>query len=161
MLLGGFWHGASWNFIIWGAIHGVGLGIHKIWMLLTGKVLKKVNNTFIYKVIMGLVTFHFVCFGWVFFKAEDFEIAKAMLSQIFYNFDVSVFMPFYENYQEVLWMIGFAMLIHLIPDGLVDKLLDKPKTIPLVFYIMVFFCFLLLYGFFKSSEQVMPIYLQF
>ncbi|MDY3536902.1 MBOAT family protein [Riemerella anatipestifer] len=161
MLLGGFWHGASWNFIIWGAIHGVGLGIHKIWMLLTGKALKKVNNTFIYKVIMGLVTFHFVCFGWVFFKAEDFEIAKAMLSQIFYNFDVSVFMPFYENYQEVLWMIGFAMLIHLIPDGLVDKLLDKTKTIPLVFYIMVFFCFLLLYGFFKSSEQVMPIYLQF
>ncbi|MRM83503.1 MBOAT family protein [Riemerella anatipestifer] len=161
MLLGGFWHGASWNFIIWGAIHGVGLGIHKIWMLLTGKALKKVNNTFIYKVIMGLVTFHFVCFGWVFFKAEDFEIAKAMLFQIFYNFDVSVFMPFYENYQEVLWMIGFAMLIHLIPDGLVDKLLDKPKTIPLVFYIMVFFCFLLLYGFFKSSEQVMPIYLQF
>ncbi|MDY3318649.1 MBOAT family protein [Riemerella anatipestifer] len=161
MLLGGFWHGASWNFIIWGAIHGVGLGIHKIWMLLTGKALKKVNNTFIYKVIMGLVTFHFVCFGWVFFKVEDFEIAKAMLSQIFYNFDVSVFMPFYENYQEVLWMIGFAMLIHLIPDGLVDKLLDKPKTIPLVFYIMVFFCFLLLYGFFKSSEQVMPIYLQF
>ncbi|WP_052910938.1 MBOAT family O-acyltransferase [Riemerella anatipestifer] len=161
MLLGGFWHGASWNFIIWGAIHGVGLGIHKIWMLLTGKALKKVNNTFIYKVIMGLVTFHFVCFGWVFFKAADFEIAKAMLSQIFYNFDVSVFMPFYENYQEVLWMIGFAMLIHLIPDGLVDKLLDKPKTIPLVFYIMVFFCFLLLYGFFKSSEQVMPIYLQF
>ncbi|MCT6765119.1 MBOAT family O-acyltransferase [Riemerella anatipestifer] len=161
MLLGGFWHGASWNFIIWGAIHGVGLGIHKIWMLLIGKALKKVNNTFIYKVIMGLVTFHFVCFGWVFFKAEDFEIAKAMLFQIFYNFDVSVFMPFYENYQEVLWMIGFAMLIHLIPDGLVDKLLDKPKTIPLVFYIMVFFCFLLLYGFFKSSEQVMPIYLQF
>lgn len=161
MLLGGFWHGASWNFIIWGAIHGVGLGIHKIWMLLTGKALKKVNNTFIYKVIMGLVTFHFVCFGWVFFKAADFEIAKAMLSQIFYNFDVSVFIPFYENYQEVLWMIGFAMLIHLIPDGLVDKLLDKTKTIPLVFYIMVFFCFLLLYGFFKSSEQVMPIYLQF
>ncbi|MEJ8589740.1 MBOAT family protein [Riemerella anatipestifer] len=161
MLLGGFWHGASWNFIIWGAIHGVGLGIHKIWMLLTGKALKKVNNTFVYKVIMGLVTFHFVCFGWVFFKAADFEIAKAMLSQIFYNFDVSVFMPFYENYQEVLWMIGFAMLIHLIPDGLVDKLLDKTKTIPLVFYIMVFFCFLLLYGFFKSSEQVMPIYLQF
>ncbi|AZZ58792.1 MBOAT family O-acyltransferase [Riemerella anatipestifer] len=161
MLLGGFWHGASWNFIIWGAIHGVGLGIHKIWMLLTGKALKKVNNTFIYKVIMGLVTFHFVCFGWVFFKAADFEIAKAMLSQIFYNFDASVFMPFYENYQEVLWMIGFAMLIHLIPDGLVDKLLDKTKTIPLVFYIVVFFCFLLLYGFFKSSEQVMPIYLQF
>ncbi|MDY3547796.1 MBOAT family protein [Riemerella anatipestifer] len=161
MLLGGFWHGASWNFIIWGAIHGVGLGIHKIWMLLTGKALKKVNNTFIYKVIMGLVTFHFVCFGWVFFKAADFEIAKAMLIQIVYNFDVSVFMPFYENYKEVIYMIGFAMLIHLIPDGMVDKLLDKTKTIPLVFYIMVFFCFLLLYGFFKSSEQVMPIYLQF
>jgi len=34
MLLGGFWHGASWNFIIWGALHGIALGIHKIWMML-------------------------------------------------------------------------------------------------------------------------------
>ncbi|MDG4950776.1 MBOAT family protein [Weeksellaceae bacterium KMM 9724] len=161
MLLGGFWHGASWNFIIWGAIHGIGLAIHKIWMLLTGKALGSINNSMPYKIVMGLITFHFVCFGWVFFKAADFEIAVNMLQQIFFNFDTSVFLPFYANYQSVIWMIALAMALHLIPDDLIDKILDKPKKVSLVYYVTVFFGFLILYGYFKSSEQVLPIYLQF
>lgn len=161
MLLGGFWHGASWNFIIWGAIHGVGLGVHKIWMLLTGKALSGINQSRAYRIIMGLITFHFVCFGWVFFKAEDFEAAQTMLHQIFYNFEGKVFPEFYDNYKKVLWMIAIAMGIHLIPDNFVDKQIERLKTIPLVYYIAVFLGFLVLYGYFKSAEQVMPIYLQF
>ncbi|WP_312078438.1 MBOAT family O-acyltransferase [Chryseobacterium sp.] len=161
MLLGGFWHGASWNFIIWGAIHGVGLGIHKIWMLLTGKPLSKINNSLIYKVIMGFFTFHFVCFGWIFFRAENFEAAMTMINQIIYNFDAEVFWPFYDNYKKVIWMIGFAMAIHLIPDDFAEKTITKMKTVPLTVYILTFFGFLILYGFFKSAEQVLPIYLQF
>ncbi len=161
MLLGGFWHGASWNFIIWGAIHGVGLGIHKIWMLLTDKSLSSLNQSRIYKIISGILTFHFVCFAWIFFKAEDLEIAKTMIYQIFNNFDISVFGPFYDNYKGVVWMILAAMALHLIPDNLADKVITRTKTIPMVVYILVFFLFLILYGYFKSAEQVMPIYLQF
>jgi len=161
MLLGGFWHGASWNFIIWGAIHGVGLGIHKIWMLLTDKSLSSLNQSRIYKIISGILTFHFVCFAWVFFKAEDLEIAKTMIYQIFNNFDISVFGPFYDNYKGVVWMILAAMVLHLVPDNLADKVIARTKTIPMVVYILVFFLFLILYGYFKSAEQVMPIYLQF
>ena len=161
MLLGGFWHGASWNFIIWGAIHGVGLGIHKIWMLLTDKSFAAFNQSRIYKIISGILTFHFVCFAWIFFKAEDLEIAKEMIYQIFNNFDISVFGPFYDNYKGVVWMILAAMVLHLIPDNLADKVIARTKTIPMVVYILVFFLFLILYGYFKSAEQVMPIYLQF
>ena len=161
MLLGGFWHGASWNFIIWGAIHGVGLGIHKIWMLLTDKSFAAFNQSRIYKIISGILTFHFVCFAWIFFKAEDLEIAKEMIYQIFNNFDISVFGPFYDNYQGVVWMILVAMILHLIPDNRADKVIARTKTIPMVVYILVFFLFLILYGYFKSAEQVMPIYLQF
>ena len=161
MLLGGFWHGASWNFIIWGAIHGVGLGIHKIWMLLTDKSLSSLNQNRIYKIISGILTFHFVCFAWIFFKAEDLEIAKTMIYQIFNNFDISVFGPFYDNYKGVVWMILAAMVLHLVPDNLADKVIARTKTIPMVVYILVFFLFLILYGYFKSAEQVMPIYLQF
>ena len=161
MLLGGFWHGASWNFIIWGAIHGVGLGIHKIWMLLTDKSFAAFNQSRIYKIISGILTFHFVCFAWIFFKAEDLEIAKEMIYQIFNNFDISVFGPFYDNYKGVVWMILVAMVLHLIPDNLADKVIARTKTIPMVVYILVFFFFLILYGYFKSAEQVMPIYLQF
>ena len=161
MLLGGFWHGASWNFIIWGAIHGVGLGIHKIWILLTDKSFAAFNQSRIYKIISGILTFHFVCFAWIFFKAEDLEIAKEMIYQIFNNFDISVFGPFYDNYKGVVWMILAAMVLHLIPDNLADKVIARTKTIPMVVYILVFFLFLILYGYFKSAEQVMPIYLQF
>ena len=161
MLLGGFWHGANWNFIIWGAIHGVGLGIHKIWMLLTDKSFAAFNQSLIYKIISGILTFHFVCFAWIFFKAEDLEIAKTMIYQIFNNFDISVFGPFYDNYKGVVWMILVAMILHLIPDNLADKVIARTKTIPMVVYILVFFLFLILYGYFKSAEQVMPIYLQF
>ena len=161
MLLGGFWHGASWNFIIWGAIHGVGLGIHKIWILLTDKSFAAFNQSRIYKIISGILTFHFVCFAWIFFKAEDLEIAKTMIYQIFNNFDISVFGPFYDNYKGVVWMILVAMVLHLIPDNLADKVIARTKTIPMVVYILVFFLFLILYGYFKSAEQVMPIYLQF
>ena len=161
MLLGGFWHGASWNFIIWGAIHGVGLGIHKIWMLLTDKSFSGFNQSRIYKIISGILTFHFVCFAWIFFKAEDLEIAKTMIYQIFNNFDISVFGPFYDNYKGVVWMILAAMVLHLVPDNLADKIIARTKTIPMVVYILVFFLFLILYGYFKSAEQVMPIYLQF
>ena len=161
MLLGGFWHGASWNFIIWGAIHGVGLGIHKIWMLLTDKSFAAFNQSRIYKIISGILTFHFVCFAWIFFKAEDLEITKTMIYQIFNNFDISVFGPFYDNYKGVVWMILAAMVLHLVPDNLADKIIARTKTIPMVVYILVFFLFLILYGYFKSAEQVMPIYLQF
>ncbi len=161
MLLGGFWHGASWNFIIWGALHGIALGIHKIWMMLTGKAFSKFSNSKVYNFFMVLLTFHFVCFAWIFFKAESFEAALAMIHQIAFNFDGSVFIPFYDNYKYVIWMIAFAMCIHFIPDNYADKVLDKFGKIPLSVYILAFFVFLIFYGYFKSSEQVMPIYLQF
>ena len=161
MLLGGFWHGASWNFIIWGAIHGIGLGIHKIWMLSVGKIFSGIQENIVYKVIMGLITFHFVCFAWVFFKAESFDVAMALFHQLFYNFDAGVFLPFFDNYKGVLMMIVVAMVLHLIPDNLIDRILDKVQVIPMPIYVIIFFGFLVLYGYFKSAEQVMPIYLQF
>lgn len=42
MFLGGLWHGASWNFVLWGMFHGVALALHKAWMSITGR--KKGNR---------------------------------------------------------------------------------------------------------------------
>ncbi|WP_092735656.1 MBOAT family O-acyltransferase [Riemerella columbipharyngis] len=161
MLLGGFWHGASWNFIIWGAIHGTALGVHKIWMLLTGQSLAGINHKRWYRILMGIITFHFVCFGWIFFRTADLGSAQAMIHQIFYDFDTKVFLPFYNNYKGVIWMIVVALCLHMIPDNLTERIIDKSKPFPMWAYAVVFFLFLILYGYFKSAEQVMPIYLQF
>jgi len=162
MLLGGFWHGASWNFIIWGALHGVALAVHKVWMLLTGRVTKSFNNSFFYRIIGILITFHFVCFCWIFFHAKNFHDALTIIHQIRYNFQSQNWSLFYDNYKSVLWMMSLAMSLHVIPDHWSDKVIAKINNkVPFVLYLICFFAFVYLYGYFKSAEQVLPIYLQF
>lgn len=168
MLLGGFWHGANWNFIIWGAWHGLGLALHKLWEMATGKSLKNVRGSVFYKGLSILVTFHFVCFGWIFFHSadmdpatNDFDKAMTMIHQIAYNMDLSVLGAFANNYAPVLVMMLVAFVMHAIPDNLADKMISRFTRIPMIAYLLAFFGFVLLYGYFKSSEPVMPIYLQF
>ena len=161
MLLGGFWHGASWNFIIWGAMHGIALAVHRIWITITGKSLDKVNNRWWYKAIAVLITFHFVCFGWIFFKTASFSDASNMIHQITHDFSFSVWVAFFDNYKSVLGMIGLALVLHAVPDDYAGKMISRFQKIPLVAYITVFFLFVIVYGFFKAAEPVMPIYLQF
>ena len=98
------------------------------------------------------ITFHFVCFGWIFFRAEeDFDAAMTMINQIF-NFDAQVFWPFYENYKEVLWMIVLAMAIHLFQMMQLRNLLQKNQNHSFN-CLYSSFLFLILYGYFKSAEQ--------
>ena len=74
-LVSGFWHGASWNFLIWGAFHGLFLILDRLFLL---KVLKAIG-----KVPAALVTFLIVVIGWVFFRIEDFETAKLFVAHLF------------------------------------------------------------------------------
>jgi alginate O-acetyltransferase complex protein AlgI len=161
MLLGGFWHGASWNFIIWGSMHGISLAVHKIWILLTGKRLERTNNQWWYNAIAIFITFHFVCFCWIFFKAANLEDANRMVYQITHDLSFGVWAAFFENYKSVVWMIFLAFVLHAIPDDFADRLIGRFQRIPLPVYMTIFFIFVIVYGFFKSAEPVMPIYLQF
>ena len=161
MLLGGLWHGASWNFIIWGAIHGIGLAIHKIWMMRPGKLFAKMKLQKFYNVLMAILTFHFVCFGWVFFKAHSFDDALNMLYQITNNLNFGLWKPFFDNYESVLALMLLAFVLHIIPDTFADKVLNKFKKTPMIVYLIIYIGFVLLYGYFKSADPVMPIYLQF
>ncbi|HYM92531.1 MAG TPA: MBOAT family O-acyltransferase [Chitinophagaceae bacterium] len=161
MLLGGLWHGASWNFIVWGGLHGAALAFHKVWKEKTEKLFNLNKNSRFINALSVLITFHFVCFCWIFFKSADFSTAEDMLHQITHDFDFSVWKDFFANYKSVLGLMLLAYLLHSIPDDLADKITGRFKKIPLVYYLGIFFLFVLLYGFFKSSEPVMPIYLRF
>jgi D-alanyl-lipoteichoic acid acyltransferase DltB (MBOAT superfamily) len=74
MLLGGLWHGAAWQFVLWGALHGGGLlaeralGIHRA------------NRRRFGRLAMTLITFHLVVLGWILFRAPDMGTAGAMLA---------------------------------------------------------------------------------
>src|SRR5205807_7330674 len=67
MVLGGLWHGASWTFVIWGLLHGVGVAIvHLVKNVLMLKFLRTIPTW-----LAVLITFHFVTFTWVFFRAPS------------------------------------------------------------------------------------------
>ena len=74
MFLGGLWHGASWNFVTWGLIHGLALGINH-WFR---KFIKIPMNLFCIS-IFSLLTFFVVCVGWIFFRASDLPTSMNIL----------------------------------------------------------------------------------
>lgn len=97
MLLGGLWHGAGWNFVIWGALHGAYLAIHKKWMAYREQD-PKTHKVEGWRRLPGLIlTFHLVCIAWVFFRLPDFPKAWFMIQTMFglQNFGLSV--------PELLW----------------------------------------------------------
>jgi hypothetical protein len=81
MLLGGLWHGAGWNFIIWGGLHGLYLVIHHAWAGVS-KRLRFPSDSGAWKLSATFITFIAVCFAWVFFRSPDldtsWEIARGM-----------------------------------------------------------------------------------
>ena len=79
MLLGGLWHGAGWNFVIWGALHGAYLMINHGWAALARKAGWSTAGAK-WKVAGVLLTFIAVCFAWVFFRATDLPRALTIIA---------------------------------------------------------------------------------
>lgn len=152
MLLGGLWHGSSWNFIIWGLIHGFVLAIEK---LIFSKKEKSFGNS-----IGFLYTFPVVMISWVFFRSQTLDHSFFILSSIYY-FDFTL--PIISNISVIVTsffvlFIGLAFDInlkirknHLESFG--KHLSDK------IYIICSCFIILLLVLFYSSSETF--IYFQF
>ncbi len=80
MLLGGLWHGAAWTFVFWGGLHGLYLAVHRMWRSRTpgaDPVMPRWRDA-----LPVLGTFHLVCLGWVFFRADGFGNAIAVLTTV-------------------------------------------------------------------------------
>lgn len=85
MVLGGLWHGASWTFLIWGAFHGLGLAINRIWEAFLAKhpVLKQAGESLAGQSLAYIVTMLTVLVGWVLFYAQSLPQALAVLQAMF------------------------------------------------------------------------------
>jgi len=116
----------------------------------------------IYDAAAWFVTFHFVVFLWVFFRADDFGTAWTMISQIFAGIDLAYLAPFWKvRYLfVVLVLVGFA--IHAIPSKLYPKMEELYiNKVPFAVKAIVFVLLVQLCLQFKS-ESVQPfIYFQF
>jgi alginate O-acetyltransferase complex protein AlgI len=119
MLLGGLWHGAAFRFILWGGMHGVMLALHKFYSEL--KINSRTKITPIPKsvasLVGGILTFHFVCFCWIFFRAPSMEYAAQMIDQIIYHFSPQIFFEFIQGYWTTLALLALGYILHFTPHS--------------------------------------------
>ncbi len=156
MLLGGLWHGAALRFVLWGAMHGVALAVEKFFVSITKNTLGAWSKPF--KI---LVTFHFVCFSWIFFRAENMEVVGQVLTQIFTAFNVNILGDFIAGYPLVLTLMAVGFVLHFSPIKL-EKYFEKQITeahfaVKILYLSAVIFIVIQL----KSAEIQPFIYFQF
>jgi len=126
MLLGGLWHGASWRFLIWGGLHGGALAFHKY-------ITERVDLSWRGWRIAGvLITFHFVCFCWIFFRAPDLDTVGQMLAQIATHFNPQIFFDFIAGYKGVVLLMLLGYVLHFMPKRFEFSAEETITRLPLV-----------------------------
>lgn len=159
MLLGGLWHGAAWRFVIWGALHGSALAVHKYYV---SQGMDKRMPAFMRGRFFGaFVTFHFVCFCWIFFRASSSESAFLIISQIFGNFYFELIPEHLWAYKSVYGMMLFGYALHWFPsdwrsraEQIFSEIPDFGKAFIIVLVILLIYQV-------KSAELQPFIYFQF
>jgi alginate O-acetyltransferase complex protein AlgI len=164
MLLGGLWHGASLRFIIWGALHGIALAVHKIVMEFfpSKKEAKPTVWSGLYKVFSIALTFHFVAFCWLFFRAKDFETALQVINNITsLTWDLEQWKIIISGYKNVFMLMLIGYVWHFLPEGFSLKLKQAFSWTPLLAKAIVLgFVYWLVYATATAGPQPF-IYFQF
>lgn len=157
MLIGGLWHGAAWKFIFWGAMHGVGLAIHKAckpW-------LDRIPDNFITVFISWALTFIYVSLLWVFFRAGDFSESILIIHNIFVDFQWNQLPQFWDARPAWCIMMGALIVFHFVPQSWADGVQTVFVRMNWVLKLIVFMIAVQLVIEFMSEEVSPFIYFQF
>ena len=162
MLLGGLWHGANWNFIIWGGLHGMGLAVHKFFMSATHQAKNTVSNTHTFNHwIRVFFTFHFVMFAWIFFRNPSLANCATILSQIFGNMQFHIIGQVLMGYKPVFLLIFAGYLLHFLPVRIENYFKEKFLNLPLFFKAVAMIVLIYFIVQIKSSDVQPFIYFRF
>ncbi len=115
MLIGGIWHGANWTFIIWGGINGIALCIHKLYCKFKKNHISSFYDTWIYKIICICLTFAFMSFAWIFFRADSITDAINIITRLF---------KFTNGINVLYWWTIFGIFV-LLTEIVIAKLMSK------------------------------------
>ena len=121
MLLGGLWHGAAWNFVIWGAYHGGLLAVHRFLTRDRNTPLMGWCPSRIRGISSCVVMFHLVCFGWLLFRAPDMGVVAGFVHSIATNFTMTA------DAAEMLFpVLAFPLALWAIEIWAQNR--DDPRT---------------------------------
>jgi D-alanyl-lipoteichoic acid acyltransferase DltB (MBOAT superfamily) len=136
MVLGGLWHGPSWTFVIWGLLHGIGLAVQRGWQSWRGGTRNPSTWAAMARVAL---TFHFVCFAWIFFRANSFANARDVILQL-----GSGTWSLANISLPVALVLSIAALSHFAPMEWLDRSRDRFAGAP--FYVQATLLMLLAIG---------------
>ena len=159
MLLGGLWHGAAMRFVIWGGLHGAALAIHKY---VSGSgFFKRFTGSRIQVALSWLITFHFVCFCWIFFRAPDLDVVSSMIGQILNSFSGHLLSQLVNGYPFVMLLMTIGYILHFLPES-AEQWAEKNATkLPMAGKVALFTAMIVLVIQTKSAGIQPFIYFQF
>jgi D-alanyl-lipoteichoic acid acyltransferase DltB (MBOAT superfamily) len=163
MLLGGLWQGAALLFILWGGLHGVALAVHKFAMYRFGRFFGKEGAEMspLRRVWGVIFTFHVVCCGWIFFRADSVQDGFTILNQIFTDFRPEIFMQFVTGYKGVFLLLVVGSIIHFIPKRVDNRIKRIVTASPLLLQALYLILAIFIVVQVKSAGIVPFIYFQF
>ena len=157
MLLGGLWHGAAWTFVVWGAGHGIALCIHK----LCKPWLDTIASTRFTRFVSWLLTFSFVAFLWIFFRANTFQAAGHIITNIVTDFEWAYVRVFLARRSTWCIMLAIIFGLHFVPVQIWNRLRERFIAAPWWLKLVIFIVLIQLVLQFASATVQPFLYSQF
>lgn len=158
MLIGGLWHGASWNFVLWGGLNGVGIVVYKLWRKISPWESK---DTWYKRVWAIFLTFNFITFTRIWFRSESFSKASDLIHQIRFNFNAAIIPDVATAFWKVFLVMLVGYIIHWLPNWFKNWYRQTFIGMSLGLKVLICFATVFLIYQFMAADMVPFIYFQF
>jgi D-alanyl-lipoteichoic acid acyltransferase DltB (MBOAT superfamily) len=128
MLIGGLWHGASWMFVIWGGLNGLGILVYKFWRNISPW---EKSNHWAANFWKIFITFNFITFTRIWFRGESMQGTHDLMAQIAGNFGWAQVPAMISSYWKVFAIMILGYVLHWLPGSFKDKWTTRFVSTPL------------------------------
>ncbi len=157
MLLGGLWHGASWNFMVWGGLNGLGLLAHKQW----SRIRPYRVEGWMLRGLGVLITLLFITFTRIWFRAPDWSTAMSIVNQLSTGWNVIPSLAMLAAWWRPVLILALGFAIHWIPERHKALYRDRFANLnPVLLAVLSLVSILVAYQFMAAESQPF-IYFQF